>query len=170
LVKAPICNFCAKTGTLCVDCKARFQKGEISEIDIQSSKILAKLEKKYSNLTKSRLSQTILTDKIIIIVGDKKLKGAFEQYPDIPLTLERELGKSIETVTVGSSLRETISGLFHPAEVLGVDQIFVPDGTKELKIRLKGNSSLLPIDQDILKHITEKITDSLVRLEYSAGE
>ena len=167
MVKAPICNFCAKTGTLCVDCKSRFQKGEISEIDIQSSKILAKLEKKYANLTKSKLNQTILTDKIIILVGDKKLKSAFERYPDISSTLEKELGKSIETVTVGSSLKETVSGLFYPAEVLGIDQIFVPDGTKELKIRLKGNSSNLPIDQGILKLITEKITDSLVRIEFS---
>lgn len=167
MVKAPICNFCAKTGTLCANCKVRFQKGEISETDIQSSKILANLEKKYSNLSKSKLKQTIMTDKIIILVGDKKLKFAFDQYPDISSTLERELGKSIETVTIESSLKETISGLFHPVEVLGVDQMFVPDGTKELKIRLKGDSKSLPIDKDTIKLIAEKITDSYVRIEFS---
>jgi transcription antitermination factor NusA-like protein len=169
LVKAPICSFCAKTGTLCASCKARFQKGEISEIDIRSSKILANLEKKYSNLSQSKLKQTISTDNIIILVGDKKLKFAFDQNPDISSTLERELGKSIETVTVGSSLKETINALFYPVEVLGVDQIFVPDGTKELKIRLKGEINSLPINKEILKLITEKITNSLVRIEFSTN-
>ncbi|OLS21970.1 MAG: hypothetical protein HeimC3_33160 [Candidatus Heimdallarchaeota archaeon LC_3] len=168
MVKAPICSFCAKTGTLCSNCQARYHRGEISDIDIQSSKILAKLEKKFSNLSKSKLKQTISTEKIVILVGDKKLKLAFDQYPDISNALEKELGKSIETVTLEGSIKETINGLFHPVEVLGVDQIFVPDGTKELKIRLKGDENMLPINESTLKLITEKITDSLVRIEFSS--
>ena len=167
MVKAPICSFCAKTGTLCSNCQARYNRGEISDIDIKSSKILAKLEKKYSNLSKSKLKQTIATEKIVILIGDKKLKLIFDQFPDISTTLEKELGKSIETVTLESSIKETISGLFHPVEVLGVDQIFVPDGTKELKIRVRGNETMLPINSNTLKLITEKITDSLVRIEFS---
>ena len=168
MVKAPICSFCAKTGTLCSNCQARYNRGEISDIDIQSSKILAKLEKKYSNLTKSKLKQTISTDKIVILVGDKTLKFTFDQYPDISSTLEKELGKSIETVTLENSIKETINGLFHPVEVLGVDQIFVPDGTKELKIRVKGNEQMLPINIVTLKLIAEKITDSLIRIEFTS--
>jgi transcription antitermination factor NusA-like protein len=167
MVKVLICSFCAKTGTLCTNCSSRLKRGEISNLDVQSSQVLTKLEKKFTLLSKSKLKQTISTDDLVILVVDKNLKDAFEQHPEINSTLQKELRKSVETVLLENSIKETLSSLFQPLEVLGVDQIFVPDGTKELKIRLNGSPSLLSSRLELIKTIAEKVTNSLIRVEFT---
>ena len=166
MVKVPICSFCAKTGTLCPNCDARLKRGEISDWDIQSSKVLVRLEKKYSNLAKTRLKQTIQTDEMVVLIVDRKMKEAFDQYPEINNTLQKELGRPVNTVLLENSMRDTFTSLFAPMEVLGVDQIFVPDGTKELKIRLKGDVSSLPLPLETMKTIAEKVAESLIRIDF----
>lgn len=166
MVKTPICSFCAKTGTLCPNCSARFNKGEISEKDILTSKALARLEKKYPNLSKAQLKQTISADDIVILVVNRVMKDTIDQHPEIHDIIKGELKvRQVESVIFEKNLKETISALFYPVEVQGVNQIFIPDGTKELKILLKGDISLLPISLETLQLISEKITDSLIRIE-----
>ena len=166
MVKTPICSFCAKTGTLCPNCSARFKNGEISEKDIITSKILARLEKKYPNLVKAQLKQTINANDIVILVVNSIMKETIDQHPEIHDTIKKELdAKQIESVVFEKNLKKTISALFYPVEVQGVNQVFIPDGTKELRILLKGDISTLPISLETLQLISEKLTDSLIRIE-----
>jgi hypothetical protein len=39
-MKLPIYNFDAKTGVPCFDCRSRLEKGEISNADVESSKVV----------------------------------------------------------------------------------------------------------------------------------
>lgn len=162
-LKLPICVFDAKTGMLCKNCHANLEKGEITEQDVTISKILAKNLK---NFLKVKFTSSIDTNKLVILVGNAKFKAAINKNQKLYQEIENTIQKPIEVVALKPTLKDTFVSLFDPMEVTGIDKIFVPDGTTELKIRLKGNKDDMPMTQDELELIAGKISKSLIRLEF----
>lgn len=166
-LKLPICTFDAKTGVLCPNCKRKLQQGEISDLDVEMSKLLAKNQNKIRDLARSVFSGSFDTQKLAIMVGNDALREVVEGNTKLHEELEKVANKSVEVVVRKGTTKETIATLFHPMEVGGIDEIFVPDGTKELRINLRGKESDLPMAQHEIELIASKLTDSYVRLHFS---
>ncbi|MHA2364132.1 MAG: hypothetical protein ACXAC7_09245 [Candidatus Hodarchaeales archaeon] len=162
-IKLPICLFDAKTGMLCGTCKERLKNGEISNHDVTVSKVLAKFQK---SLHKTKFMIAIDTEKLCILIGNSNLKIFLNKNNKLLSEVEKALQKPFEVVVQEGTLKDTFVTLFAPLEVTGIDEIFVPDGTSELKIRIKGDEETLPMSRDELELIAAKISNSLVRLEF----
>ncbi len=162
-MKLPICVFDAKTGMLCSNCKIKLENGEINQEDVEISKALVKHTQKIPK--NAKFYNSIDTPNLMIIVGDSTLKNSL-QNQQIADSLKKVSNKPFEVVVKEGTLKDTLTSLFAPVEVAGIDEIFVPDGTKEIRINLRGSEENLPLRADDLVLISSKVTSSLIRLSF----
>lgn len=165
-MKLPICVFDAKTGMLCSNCKIKLENGEITKEDVEISKALVKFSSN-KTLQKAKFYNSIDTPNLMIIIGDSTLKTSL-QNQQIADSLKKVSNKSFEVVVKEGTLKDTLTSLFAPVEVSGIDEIFVPDGTKEIRINLRGSEEKLPLPSGDLVLIASKVTSSLIRLSFTA--
>ena len=66
-MKTAICAFCAQTGMLCKDCQTKLNSGDISDTDIQISKVAVEFEKLHQNTSNVTILNTIEKPEFIII-------------------------------------------------------------------------------------------------------
>ena len=164
-MKLPICVFDAKTGMLCSNCKLKLENDEINTTDVDISKVLVKFPTNKS-LQKSKFYNSIDTPNLLIIVGDSSLKVSL-QNSQIADAIKKISSKPFEVVVKEGTIKDTLSSLFAPVEVSGIDEIFVPDGTKEIRINLRGSEEDLPLASEDLILISSKVTSSLIRLSFT---
>ena len=168
MVVTPICNFCAKTGVLCIKCKQKLRNGKITEVEVTVSKAFAKAEQKYPKLLQNvTLDRAHSLDSSIVLLT-RNGKNLIENE-ELKYTIETEIRKPIEIVERKADTRKTFAEFFAPLDIVEIDQIFVPpEGDVELKITLKGDPELLRFPMDQLKQIAELISKNPVRLEIIA--
>ena len=70
MVVTPICNFCAKTGVLCIKCKQKLRNGKITEVEVTVSKAFAKAEQKYPKLLQNVTLDRVFAEDLV----DTKLR------------------------------------------------------------------------------------------------
>ena len=147
-MKLPICVFDAKTGMLCSNCKMKLENDEITKLDVEISKVLVKFSAN-KTIQKSKFYNSIDTPNLTIIIGDSALKEWLlnKQVGD---PLKKIFSKNFEVVVKEGTIKDTLSSLFAPVQVSGIDEIFVPDGTKEIRINLRGSEEDLPLTSDEL--------------------
>jgi len=165
-MKLPICVFDAKTGMLCSNCKAKLENDEITPSDVEICKVLVK-NSTNKTIQKSKFYNSIDTPNLTIIIGDSALKEGL-QNKQIGDAIKRLSNKNFEVVVKEGTLKDTLTSLFAPVEVFGIDEIFVPDGTREIRINLRGSETDLPLTSDQLILISSKVTSSLIRLSFSS--
>ena len=165
-MKLPICVFDAKTGMLCSNCKMKLENGEITKLDVEISKVLVK-NASNKTMQKSKFYNAIDTPNLTIIIGDSALKEGL-QNKQIEDAMKKISGKNFEVVVKEGTIKDTLSSLFAPVEVFVIDEIFVPDGTKEIRINLRGSEKDLPLTSEQLILISSKVTSSLIRLSFSS--
>ena len=165
-MKLPICVFDAKTGMLCSNCKAKLENEEITKLDVEISKVLVK-NSTNKTIQRSKFYNAIDTPTLMILIGDSALKDGL-QNKQIAEAIKKSSSKNFEVVVKEGTIKDTLSSLFAPVEVFGIDEIFVPDGTKEIRINLRGEEKDLPLTPDELILISSKVTSSLIRLSFSS--
>lgn len=164
-MKLPICTFCAKTGMLCSNCKAKKENNEITQLDIDISAVLVKNQNNKS-IHKIKFYNSIDTPDLMILVGDNSLKNVLATNKQLSSSIDSVSSKSFEVIAKKGTVKDTLTSLFTPVEISGIDEIFVPDGTKEIRINLRGEEKDLPLNSDVMILIASKITDSFIRIEY----
>ncbi|NHJ00686.1 MAG: hypothetical protein EAX86_01035 [Candidatus Heimdallarchaeota archaeon] len=165
MVTTPICNFCAKTGVLCKKCKQKLRKGKITNLEVEVSKVFARAEQRYlkqlQNVTLDRAHQ--MNESILLLTRNGNV---IIQNTELRQFIESEIRAPIEIIERKTDTRTTFADLFHPLDIVEIDQIYVPpDGDIELKITLRGDPNSLRFSIDQLKQIAELIANNPVRLE-----
>ena len=138
-MKLTLDRMCIQTGRLCTSCEDLFEKGDISDIDIDFGKILmnvAKSQRFLSNVTVTKMVET--KNKVFVIVskGDKQ---KFLQAGD-HLTKQFSTVDSRDIVYLEGTknVKRLIEELLMPVVPTGISTIFLPSfDEKELKIQVK---------------------------------
>ena len=75
------------------------------------------------------------------------------------------MSKIVRVIPLSQKASRVVAGVLSPIEVLGLDTIFVPDGTTEKKIRIaKLDESHLPSSVDALERLFHQITGERFRV------
>ncbi len=154
----PICSICAKTGVLCNACEEKLKKGEISELDVELSKILYRLGK-----GEIGFDRAIDTKKFIIILTQKENIGKIiGKSGDNIRQLSKDLDKQLRVVGTGD-LKETIYDFVAPARILSINTVYKPDGTTVQRVRInkKDRKKLRMNLKEIEKLITSLTKDKV---------
>jgi len=167
-LKVPVCSFCLKSGVYCSTCREKIERGEVTPLDLKVAKSLLELESKFPNLKEAEFRGSIETNNlIIIVVGPGDISHFIGPKGKIVKVLSDELKKKVRVIEATSSTKKTIEDILSPIPVLGVNTIWLPDGTLEKKVRIKkSDSRRLPTDVPTLENIVYNLTKEKIRIVF----
>jgi hypothetical protein len=121
---------------LCPNCQARLDSGEITEFDIEFSKWLLEKEKELPVLEDLNLSRAVKLENRIVLLVKKKSKDLLESQEEL-LQEIRDLYGEIIIVEGKAKLRTIVRSFIQPAIEIGVNSLYLPDGSKESIVMLR---------------------------------
>jgi transcription antitermination factor NusA-like protein len=165
----PICKICAKTGVLCNSCQTKLEEGTITQQDIDLSNYLMELENsKFPALKNMNFYKSIQADSVLIlVVGKAEIATFIGPRGKLIKLLQDKFGKNIRIIEKVTDLKKTIEDLIVPAELLGMNKIYLPTGEIESKARLKlGDENRLPARTSVLEDIIYQLTNEKIRIVF----
>ncbi|MFH1721744.1 MAG: transcription elongation factor NusA [Candidatus Altiarchaeota archaeon] len=158
----PICDLCAKTGILCGACEDKLEKGKIKELDITLSKMLFEIGEGSIGFDRA-----IETDDVIVILTQRKDIGKIigKGGANIRMLTEK-LGKPVRVIGVGD-LRSTIHDFIAPAQVIGISNVYKPDGSTIQRVKVnKKDKAKLRMSLENVRKLVSSLTDDEVEITF----
>lgn len=133
-MKAPICNVCLNSDILCMACKKRLDEGEVTQSDIEVSRIINEVGKTFNPLNEVEIKKVIEGKSISVIICKKGDGARLVGKNGVMIKkLSKLVGKPIRIVEESEDAKEFIENLIKPVPVLGMNVIYKP-GKEILKI------------------------------------
>lgn len=166
-MKAPICNVCLKSDVLCSNCEGKLEDGEITELEIEVSRILKELSNEYGSLRDSTIKHVYDTENVVVIVtaeGDgAKVVG---RSGDIVKELAERIDKSIRVVEHAENDRDVIKGLLSPAEIESINTVFSPEGQHKKIVVSEQFEGKINLSNEEFEEIIRNITGEDYELSF----
>lgn len=168
-MKAALCSFCLKSGILCPSCQEKLRSGVVSEIDLQTARMLLSLESMYPPLQDVYFHKAVEADDILaIVVGRGDVARLLSYGGKIIKALGGKMGKKIRILEHGVNERKFLEDLFAPLSIITINTIWLPDGTTETRVILKKRRGRQPkINVRALKEIAKKLRGITLRVEFT---
>ncbi|WP_228546758.1 transcription elongation factor [Hyperthermus butylicus] len=134
---------CVKSGVLCPRCQSLIDTGAVEEREVDIMKVLIELEESegVQLLKKATYYKTYFIDNdMVIIVMDLGVGTSvpiFTRYArQVEQKLREKLGTRVKIIPKASDVRGLATHLLYPARVLGVNTLWLPDGSIEYVVRI----------------------------------
>jgi hypothetical protein len=136
MMKAPICNFCLTNSILCSSDQTKLDTGKISQLEIDVSRALYKLEKKHKAIANSKMLGAKSTDGIILILIESQIPFSMAEVLSLNDDISRAMSKNVRIIEKNAPINKIVQELLLPAKVAGVSNIWLPDGSSFIKVKL----------------------------------
>ena len=165
-MRLPVCNFDLESDMLCTSCQAKLDRGEITAFDIEFSKWLLEKEKEHPNLSGFALRRATRIEDRLILVVKRKGKDLLLGEEAIISELSEKFGE-VMIVEGPVKLRRVVRDFIAPANEIGVNSLYLPDGSKESIVMLRGEDrERIQYTTDELRSIVSAIVGESVLFEY----
>jgi hypothetical protein len=121
---------------LCTNCQARLDRGELTRFDIEFSKWMLEREKEYPNLTDLTIQRASKVGDRLVIVVKKRGKNLILSEEALVNEMTEKYGEPV-IVEGPTKLRRIVREFIHPANEVGVNSLYLPDGSKESIVMLR---------------------------------
>lgn len=140
----------------------------MTPLDLEIAKQLLELENRFPNLKDAEFRRSVETNNlVIIVVGPGDISHFIGPKGKIVKILSDRLKKKVRVIEGDSSTKKTIEDILSPVSVLGVNTIWLPDGTLEKKVRIrKSDIRRLPTSVSTLEEVVHKLTNEKVRIVF----
>jgi transcription antitermination factor NusA-like protein len=164
-METPICGICAKSEELCSGCRAKLRTGEITELDVQVSELLYKINEEH-NLSLASFTRAIDLGKVVLILTKGEVGILIGRQGKVVSQLSSALGKRVRIAQHSGDVKKTIGDIITPAKLLGVNTIYSASG-QHYRIRvLKSDQRVLPIDIPSLEKVLNSIMGAQVQISF----
>ena len=168
ILKAPICGFCLKTDLdeLCPKCQIELDTGRITQNDVDISRYIWSLRREYPFVDTLNIRRIIeISDAFIIVLKSSLDSFDTKKGRDILKELELKYGKQFKVVKYAKKVKTFINELIKPVKILGINQVWLPDGTIEKLVILNDEDyQKLPISEKTIAEIVEKLFGEHIRI------
>ncbi|MGD9381785.1 MAG: hypothetical protein PVI03_05010 [Candidatus Thorarchaeota archaeon] len=165
-MKLPVCVFDIESDMLCTSCQERFDRGDITDFDIEFSAWILNKSKEYSTIEDLKLSRAIKADSRLILIVKKRNKEVLLAAEG----LMNEMAESFGEVMIFEGpikLRKIVRKLIEPAMEVGVNSLYLPGGTKENIVMLKTEDrNRIVYSKEELRKIVSAVVGESVLFQY----
>lgn len=163
-----MCTICVKSGILCPRCQSLVDRGDYDEVDIQAQRALMEIEE---TIKLPQLKELIyhksyrINNLYVIIISGNKLSPFI--LGKIAKKLSEKLKGKVRIVEKTGSLKKMAAQLLIPANVLGVNILWLPDGSWQSIVRVsRSDVKALPSKKELLEEVLSKISGIEVRIRF----
>ncbi|VVB57754.1 NusA-like KH domain protein [Candidatus Anstonella stagnisolia] len=148
-MKTPVCEEDIREGRLCSECEKKISKGDLSALDFEVARLLARINQR-RNLTAASFTRCIDLGRMVVIFTEGEPGVLIGRNGTVVSELSHALGKRVRIAQSSSDARKTIADLLAPAKILGINTMY-HEGVQNTKVRIeKGSIQSLPADLDTL--------------------
>lgn len=168
-MQTQLCEFCLKSGMLCSKCQEKVSSGAVTEKYIDVAKKLVEHEDQYTFLQDIRLDNVFEVEGFLVLVVGKGDLRKIESDPDAQRGLENILNKRVLIIESGVKDRVFLEDLFAGQHIVTINIIWLPDGSTETRVVLRGRDSRKMSEKRInaLREIAKKVKEMDLRVEYT---
>jgi transcription antitermination factor NusA-like protein len=166
-MKLPICGFDAKNAVLCPQCEGKVESGILSQSDVDSSIILAKIAKSNSEIEEFTLYSGKEIKGNLILALDKKDIMKIRQSRTIYRTLQDQFKSKIWLVEADETDKKFIEDLFFPTKILSINSVWGLEGVMKTKVVISGRwTPRFPIDTKKVVEIVKNTRNLDIEIEF----
>ncbi len=165
-MKIPLDYLCVKSGLLCNRCQSLVDSGQVDNFEINVMKILLDLEDtQFKELKDSTYYKAIKVNNILILLVSSGPSMTIQKSIKVAKVLQEKLGMKVRIIEKTSNIKSSAVQLLSPARVLGVNTVWLPDGSVQYVIRVsRTEKRLVPADALVLESALSKIHDTQVKI------
>ncbi len=149
-MRLPVCTFDLESDMLCTNCQARLNRGELTHFEIEFSKWMLEREKEYPGLVDLTLQRAAKAGDRLILVVKKRSKELILGEDELVNEMTEQFGEPL-VVEGPTKLRRIIREFINPANEVGVNSLYLPDGSKESIVKLRDE------DRDRISYTTDEL-------------
>ncbi|MEM0174280.1 MAG: transcription elongation factor NusA [Sulfolobaceae archaeon] len=166
-MKIPLDYVCVRSGLLCNRCESLVNSGQVEQFEVDLLKTFLELEEKeFKELRDSVYHKAYKVDNLLIIIVSSGPSMTQYKWIKIARILQEKYNVKVRILERTSNIKDTATQLLTPARVLGVNTVWLPDGTVQYVVRISKNERrLLPADSNILESALSKIHSVQVRIK-----
>ncbi|AGE70716.1 transcription elongation factor NusA [Sulfolobus acidocaldarius] len=165
-MKIPLDYICVKSGLLCNRCQSLVEKGEVENFEVDLLKQLIELEEtQFRELKDSTYHKSYKVGNLLILIVTSGSQMSYQKWIKVAKALQEKIGLRVRILEKSNSIKSTAVQLLTPARVLGVNTVWLPDGTVQYVVRIsKQEKRFLPADETSLEEALSKIHSTQVRI------
>jgi len=155
---------------LCSKCQDKVSSGEVDDLYMRVAQFLLDIEGKYPSLQKARLERVLnVGGYLVLVVG----RGDRNRFMGDGSKLTRDLGdefkRRVLVIEEGVNDRGFLEDLFSSQHIITINIIWLPDGTTETRVVLRGRGARRLSKKRIraLTEIAKRVRNMDLRVEYS---
>ncbi len=164
-----LCEFCLRSGMLCSKCREKIRTGAVTDLYMRVAKFLLDIESQYSLLQKALLENVVRTGGFLVLVVGRGDRSRLMSYGGkLTRALGDEFKKRVLVIEKGVSDREFLEDLFTNQRIVTINIIWLPDGSTETRVVLRGRrrQRLSKKRINALIEIAKKVRNMSLRVEY----
>jgi len=152
---------------LCPSCEDKVRRGEVSELYVNVARFLLEAESRWPQLHSITLYDVVDGDGVMALVVNRGGIKTVLRLKPLLRELSKKFGRKVKVLEKGVSERRFIEDLFSPMEVVAINAIWLPDGSTETRVVLKGRRPIGFDDVEALKKIALKVRGLSLRVDFS---
>jgi hypothetical protein len=165
-MKLPVCVFDLESDMLCNICQERLNRREISKFDIEFSKWLLDRVKEYPSIDNLDLRRAIQASGRLLLVVKKKNAQILTSLESLVAEMKESFGE-VMVFEQPIRLRKIVRTLIEPFIEVGVNSLYLPDGSRESIVMLRDEDrDKITYSKDDLKDIVSAIMGESVLFQY----
>lgn len=161
-----MCEDCARGTELCDSCGARLKQGEITQLDVDLSRILINLWERKTIEDCSFRRAVDMGGMVLVVAPDKNVGSLIGRGGRVVRLLTRELGKRVRIVN-GDDVKASIQDLVAPARVYGINVVYKTDG-EEMKVVIpQEDESKITADETTVQEALDRLSEGKMKRHIS---
>ncbi len=165
-MKLPVCVIDLESDILCPSCQDKLDRGAIDRFDIEFSRWLLDKAEEYPILRNAYVLRAIRLRGKIVIVVKKKTSHIFTDNERLMEEIKEKYGEVL-ILEGPAKLRSIIRTLIAPAIEVGINSLYLPDGTRESIVILREiDRGRILYSKEELRAIASAVTGEEVLFEY----
>jgi len=169
-VQTHLCEFCLRSGMLCSQCREKIEAGAVANIYMRVAKFLLDVEDQFPLLQKARLENVVEEGGFLVLVVGRGDRNKLMSYGGkLTRAMGDEFRKRVLVLEEGVSDRGFLEDLFSNQQIITINIIWLPDGSTETRVVLRGRRSRRLSKRRInaLQEIARRVRGMSLRVEYA---
>jgi len=142
----PICKSCAWAKTLCPQCSQELNSGNISNLDVEISRILYRINETH-NISRASFCKSINFSNVVVILTDCEPGLLIGKRGIVVSAISHALNRRVRILRKDSDVKRLISDLISPAKLVGINSVY-SNKSEKFKIRIQ-NDPKSPLYLDV---------------------
>ena len=166
-MRYPLDKICVKSGVLCPRCQRLVDTGVVGKYEIPIMKEMIELEEELKGLREGVYIKAYIRDNLVVVLvrglRDRMLREKLNRE------LSARLKKRVRVVEKSGDIRDIIEQVIAPATLLGVNTLWMANGTEQIIVRVPRREHRFMADRlEAYEKILEEILGKPVKIRFES--